>query len=108
MRIGFACIITVFVETLFFYLLGLKDKLSLVIVVLVNIITNLLLNLIIHYGFHGNPGNWVYLLESIIVLIEYLIFSFSKLRQNKRKLFVLTLLANLLSYILGVVLQIIF
>ena len=62
LRIFKACILTVFLETGLFYLLGYRKKDDVTIVVCANVITNLVLNLTIAWFFPGGPGSFLLLL----------------------------------------------
>ncbi len=91
-----ACILTVLIEGAFFVILGYRDRYALTVIVCVNVITNLLLNLTIYLVFSGQPGYWIYGMELLVVLAEYAIYAVAFGRS--RKLILLTLAANLLSY----------
>lgn len=94
-----ACLITVIIETLFFFLFGYRKGEDMLIIVCCNVVTNLLLNLIIQLLFHGNPGAYIYLLETLVVLTEFLIYSAAY--GKNFKLFCLVLAANCLTYGIG-------
>ncbi|MBQ3662304.1 MAG: hypothetical protein IJQ41_01095 [Firmicutes bacterium] len=102
LRIFKACILTVFLETGLFYLLGYRKKDDVTIVVCANVITNLVLNLTIAWFFPGGPGSFLLLLEIAVVIAEYLIYA--KAFGATNRLFGQTLAANVLSYAAGVVL----
>ena len=91
-----ACLLTVLIEGSFFTLFGRRDRFSMTVIVCANVITNLLLNLLIYFGFSGDPGSWIYAFEALVVLSEYLIYAAAFGRGWK--LFLLTLAANTLSY----------
>ena len=93
------CLLTVLIEGAFLALLGYRDRISMTVIVCANVITNLLLNLAILFAFSGDPGAWIYLMEGFVVLAEYAIYAAAFGRG--RKLFLLTLAANCLSYGLG-------
>ncbi len=103
LRIFKACILTVFLETGLFYLLGYRKKDDVTIVVCANVITNLVLNLTIAWFFPGGPGAFLLLLEIAVVIAEYLIYA--KAFGATNRLFGQTLAANVLSYAAGVVLS---
>jgi hypothetical protein len=103
LRIFKACILTVFLETGIFYLLGYRKKDDVTIVVCANVITNLVLNLTIAWFFPGGPGSFLLLLEIAVVIAEYLIYA--KAFGATNRLFGQTLAANVLSYAAGVVLS---
>ena len=102
LRIFKACLLTVLLETGFFYLLGYREKDDLTIVACANVITNLTLNLTIALLFPEGPGLWLALMEGIVVLAEYLIYA--RAFGASGKLFLQTLAANALSYGVGVLL----
>ena len=91
-----ACALTVLIEGGFFALLGYRSRFALTVIVCANVVTNLLLNLCIALLFSGAPGAWVYLLEAFVVAAEYAVYAIAF--GKSRKLFVLTLAANCLSY----------
>ena len=91
-----ACVLTVLIEGAFFTILGYRDRYALTVIVCANIVTNLLLNLTIYFAFSGQPGPWIYGMEALVVLAEYAIYAVAFGRS--RKLILLTLAANLLSY----------
>ncbi len=101
MRLLLACALTIAIETLFFLLIGWLDRRFLLLCVSANALTNLCLNLLIlllaRLGFwHG----WLVLpLELAVVAAEYAIYAI--VRPRGRKLLLLTLAANALSYTIG-------
>lgn len=97
-----ACLLTVLIEGAFFALLGYRDRFSLTVIVCANVITNLLLNLTILLVFSGQPGAWIYLMEATVVAAEYAVYAVAFGRS--RKLVLLTLAANCLSYGIGIAL----
>ena len=71
-----ACLLTVAVEVAFFALCGYRNRLSLLVVVCSNVITNLLLNLTILFAFSGDPGAWIalmadQLLRTVLIILRY-------------------------------------
>ena len=94
-----ACLVTVAVEGAFFVLCGYRNRFSLIVIVCVNVITNLLLNLTIQFAFSGNPGAWIAPMEVAVFLAEYAVYSIAFGRGWK--LFFLTLAANCLSFGIG-------
>lgn len=97
-----ACFLTVLIEGAFFALLGYRDRFCLTVIVCANVITNLLLNLTILLVFSGQPGAWIYLMEAAVVAAEYAVYAVAFGRS--RKLVLLTLAANCLSYGIGIAL----
>lgn len=92
------CLLTVGIETAFFFLLGYRDRLFVTVCVCANAVTNLSLNLLL-LGFArlGLELHWlVYGLEALAVAVEFWIYS--ALRGRSWKLFGLVLAANALSY----------
>ena len=97
-----ACLLTVLIEGGFLYLAGYRDRYSLTVIVCVNVITNLLLNLLIALLPGAAAGLRIYFLELCVVAAEYAVYAVAFGRG--RKLFLLTLAANCISY--GIVLLI--
>jgi hypothetical protein len=95
-----ACLLTVLIETPFLALFGYRSKDELLIIICANVVTNLLLNLALAYV-PVLSGAWVYLLEALVVAAEYAIYAAAF--GPSRRLFLLTLLANCLSYGLGLI-----
>ena len=95
-----ACALTVAVETPFLLLCGVRGRYCAVIIVCVNIVTNLLLNLFVSLVL-PSPGVWALLMEAIIVGVEYAVYAAAL--DRSARLFVLTLAANLLSYTVGLI-----
>lgn len=94
--------LTVIIETPWMYLFGHRKRDEILLVVCVNIATNLLLNLGLSLGFAGREvGCLIYLFEALVVAAEAglysLAFGFSC------KLFLVTLGANCLSYGIGLI-----
>lgn len=93
-----ACLITVVVETAFFVLVGYRDGWFLTLCACANAATNLTLNLLL--GVIINASFWVYPLELGVVAVEYVIYALYEGRSGK--LFLLTLAANVLTYVAGI------
>lgn len=94
-------VLTVVVETVFFYLFGYRNKKFIMVCIIINVITNISLNLILYFCFRNSSYYYLYLLvfELIVILIEatcYMLF-------NKRdyKLIPLTVSSNALSFLVG-------
>ena len=101
MGVFFACVLTVLIETPLFYLWGWRDRDAVTAVVCVNVISNLLLNLTLLLAFPGRgPGNWIYLLEALVVAGEYAVYAY--VSAPSWKLLLQTFGANLLSYAIGI------
>jgi len=102
----YAALITVIVETLFFVIVGYRQKIFIIYCILVNLFTNISLNLIVNLLFRVGVQRlflsiFIYPLEVGVVLTEY--YLFKRLLGGSKKLFLLTFCANILSYSLGVI-----
>lgn len=98
MTLFIACLMTVVTETAFFALVGYRELGFLGLCVCVNAATNLTLNLTL--GAITNTSFWVYPLELGVLLAEYAAYALYGGRS--KKLFLLTLSANALSYLIGI------
>ena len=98
------CLLTVGIETLFFVLLGWRDRIFVTVCVCANILTNLSLNLLLLGAARLGLGlSWlVYVLEVLAVAAEFGLYSL--IRGRSWKLLGLTLAANGLSYVAGLLL----
>ena len=96
-----ACLLTVLTETPFLALFGYRSRDELTIIICANVVTNILLNLSAAL-FLSLTVPVVVLLESAVVLAEYCAYALAFGRS--RRLFLLTLAANCLSFGLGLVL----
>ena len=94
-----ACILTLLIEVPFLAVFGYRSRNDLTITVCINVVTNLLLNLLILLLLDGQPGGWIYLMESFVVAVEYAVYSYAFGRG--KRLFLLTLSANCLSFFIG-------
>lgn len=94
-----ACLLTIVIEGGFLALCGYRDRFSLTVIICANAVTNLLLNLLIWFAFNGDPGAWIYLMEACVVAAEYAIYA--KAFGRDWNLFLLTLAANVISYVIG-------
>lgn len=99
MKIFLACFLTVLIETPFLALHGYRKWSDIIIIVCTNVVTNLVLNLTIIVFFGGKPGWWVILLECVVVISEYIIYRSAF--EGSKKLVVLTIAANCISYWFG-------
>lgn len=98
----YACVLTVLIETAFFAALGYRGRDDLIIVAGTNAASNLLLNLaLMLLGAYspGFGGSLILILELIVVAAEYIVYALAFGRS--KKLFALTALANILSFSLG-------
>lgn len=101
MRIAFACILTVIIECVFFYVTGSRTVFEETVVLCANVITNLLLNFFTNITGLYSPVILA-VLEILAVLSEYLIYRYAF--EEHRNLFTRTLAANILSFCIGLVL----
>lgn len=93
-------IITVLIETPWMALWGYRKRDEILLVICVNVASNLLLNLVLVLAFPGrDTGALIYLFEAIVVAAEYVVYAIALGRSWK--LFLITLAANCLSYGLG-------
>ena len=93
-------IITVLIETPWMALWGYRKRDEILLVICVNVASNLLLNLVLVLAFPGqDTGSLIYLFEAIVVAAEYVVYAIALGRSWK--LFLITLAANCLSYGLG-------
>ncbi len=96
-----ACVLTVFLEGIFFFALGYRNSWDQGVIACANVITNLLLNLVMSVSvFPREP--FIYVMEALAVITEYLIYR--RAFGASRRLFALTLAANIISYGIGLVL----
>ena len=95
---------TIVIELLIALILSVIDKKDLIYVILVNILTNpivVLLPIFIYYKFgYMAKSITLYLLEILTVFIEGLIY-LKTLKYKKLNPFILSLLLNLSSYLIG-------
>ena len=95
-----ACLLTVLIETVLFYMFGYREKDDITIVACANVVTTLSLNLILAVcGARSTYWNYVVPLELIVVFAEFLIYT--RAFGPSKKLFLLTLAANALSFGIG-------
>ena len=102
MSLLIACGLTVAVETVFFYAVGRRKPLFLLLCAAANAATNLALNLLLlHLAAVGaDLALLIYPLEAAVVLLEF--FIFSAYEKGGEKLLFQAFLANALSYGIGV------
>lgn len=95
------CALTVIIELIWFLCFGYRDMLSVLLCVFVNVVTNISLNYYISYY---NSSPWAVVIgEVIVVIAEY--FMYAMAYGRGKRLFLITLGANLLSFLTGFVLQ---
>ena len=97
MIIFLCCLLTVIIETCFLAALGFRKPYEIKIIVCANIATNLTLNLAL--AVIPSLYGWIYVSEALVVAAEY--FIYRQAFGGLRRLFGLTLAANMLSYCLG-------
>lgn len=96
LRILFGALLTVLIETLFFYAFGFRSKRFILACILINLATNYALNYTLLYLPY--PGD-IYVGEALVVIIEALFyFSFNR---EKKEVIPLTVAANILSFLAG-------
>ena len=82
------------------FLWGLRKRDEVLLVICVNVVTNLLLNTILALGFAGRDiGALIYLFEAAVIAVEYAVYSLAL--GKSWRLFLVTAGANCLSYGLG-------
>lgn len=96
-----ACVLTVFLEGVFFFAFGYRNAWDLGVIACANLITNLVLNTVMSV-YPGPREPLIYVLESMAVLAEYLIYR--RAFGSSLRLFALTLAANVISYGIGLIL----
>lgn len=99
MGFAWACALTVLIETPFLALWGYRQPSALAITACVNVITNLTMNLALTLCFRRWTPPLLLTAEALVVVVEYLIYTIPFGRS--RRLFLLTLAANELSFGLG-------
>ena len=94
--------LTVIIETPWMYLWGIRKRDGILLVVCVNVASNLILNLVLALGFAGREvGAYIYLFEALVVAAEYGVYALAL--RSSWKLFLTTFSANCLSYGLGLI-----
>jgi hypothetical protein len=98
MTMFLACLLTIVIETLFFAVVGYRNRVFLLLCALSNAVTNLSLNLLLQllYMLGADLTIAVYPLEALAVAAEYWIFA--AVRGRSLRLLLLVLAANALSY----------
>ncbi len=101
--LGFVCrvLFTIAIEMLLGLLMGYRKKKELILILVVNIITQVILNgLFALFDYYGGMLTWLFLLpvgELIVIVIEEIIYLIGMKGHGKWKTFFYALLANLLS-----------
>ncbi len=101
----FPFFVTIAIETFVAFLFGYRDKFSIGIVILINVITNPAVNylLLMDRVFHVLPYSlaFIIILELGVVLVEWAILMYSFDNRSKGKLLLLSFIMNLSSFVLG-------
>lgn len=99
-------LLTIFVEEIIGFLLGIRGKYNFLVLILVNIITNPVIvyiaNLLILLGRNAILIWLIPLLEVIVVIIEGLLFK-KYLDYKKMNVYLLSFIMNLLSFCIGII-----
>lgn len=99
--IALGALLTIGVETLFFWCFGYRDKKFIVACIIANLLTNYALNYVLFYrpdGLDYQATLWIG--EALVVALEagvYLV-----LRKKQYELIPLTLAANITSFLIGI------
>lgn len=98
-NILFAMLITIASEVIVGFLFGFRKKRQVISIILVNLITNPLMNFFIltEHAMNGFSFIEVVFLEVIVILVEWLLLFFA-LKEPPKKLFILSLVMNLVSF----------
>ena len=102
LRLLEALVLTEIIEALAAFLSGYRDKKFFIVLILINIITNPLLNciLMILYYFHIESFIITPVLEAFVVIGEWKLYEYA-LGKCERSYLILSLIANLSSYLIG-------
>lgn len=92
------CLLTVVLETAFFWMFGYDSRDEMTVVVCANVLTNLILNLLLMPAIHRSMP-MILAAEALVVAVEYVIYCFAFGRGWK--LLVLTFAANAISFGFG-------
>ncbi len=98
-----ALVLTIIIETLTIFLLGLRNKKLFLNVILVNILTNPALNILLNYTqdyFRDSYFLYVIFLEITVVIIEWLFLKF-RLKELKLPFFLISFTINSVSFLSG-------
>lgn len=101
-------ILTIIIEVFIAFLFGYKNKISILIIILINIITNPILNylIILNNSLDFVSYNLVTLsfMEYLVIFIEWRMLVYALNNKCNKRLFLLSLTMNLVSFILGIIL----
>jgi hypothetical protein len=96
-------LMTEVIETAAAFILGYRDRSSLLAVVLINLLTNPLANFLYLWGLYlgvKSVSAMLFIIEPLVVLVEWLLLLYV-LREGPGRLFSLSLLMNLASFTTG-------
>jgi len=97
-------LLTLIIEIPILFFLGFRQKDIIIIGILINIVTNYAINVVMYQlKYVITPeyyGYWIFPLEAAVVIIEF--FGMSFFTEKKTKLFFTVMLANIVSYLSGV------
>lgn len=100
-----ALLLTIVIEVFIAVLFGFRNKNSILGVVFINLITNPIFNYFLwintYFSFVSINQTLLLIFETVIILVEWLLLIFT-LRQNTKRLLVLSITMNFCSYIVGV------
>ena len=99
---------TIIIETIVAFLIGIRNKKDIILIILVNIFTNLLVNAT-SFGFNYFIGisyrNIVLIIMELFAFLSEAIIYKKYLEHKKINPFVLSLVLNLISYTIGVLIN---
>ena len=101
-----ACVLTVIIECGLFFAFKYRKPQDLAVIALANVVTNVALNLFLELVPDAFEYPWIFILELIVIEVEYLIFR--RAFGPSKKLILLTTVANVLSFAVGVLVYEIF
>lgn len=100
-----ALVLTVLIELIIAFLLGYRTKSEIIAIICVNLITNPVLNYLLLLNYHFSiikaEELLVLFLELSVVLVEWRLLVYA-LQQKSWQLFLLSLVMNSCSYLIGV------
>ena len=99
-------LLTLIIEIPVILLFGFRKKDIITVGILINIATNFTINILMYWIKYviisPNYGSWILPLEAAVVIVEFIAMSF--FTDKKIKLFFVVALANILSYLSGILL----
>ena len=102
-----ALTLTIIVEVIVAFLFGYKDRTSIQSIMLINLITNPVLNYLVSVlsflGILPIGTTLILILEAFVVLIEWRLLMFA-LKKDWKSMLLLSLVMNMASYIIGIIL----